>query len=649
MSDLLKKVAVSALAVATFGVFAMPASGQTVAELQAQIASLLAQIQSLQAQLNDGASSGTGLACYGWAQDLTLGSTGADVQALQQFLNGEGYTVASSGAGSPGMESTYFGPLTKSALASFQAANGISPAVGYFGPITRSYIASMCSADTGDTDTGDTGDTDEEDTELSGGEGLVENFELTGSPAAEDIDEGENKAVIGFMLDAEDSDLRMERLYVEVLADGDSYYPWRYFDEVSVYRGSDEILSKDADSSSDWSETSTNNEYRMSITGLDEVIEDGVDQEDFYVYFSAKDSIDSTYDGRVFTVYIPQNGVRFVDAEDINIYEPSSDLSTTLTVNTSSQVTVEITSDNDDNDDRAVQLNSTTDKWVELLDFELEADGGDAIIKDLAVDLTVTGATDVDHLVTSLKLYDEDGDVIKTEAVSTSSSQTGTVTFDDIDYELDEGIETFTVEGYIQDANSSNVDDGDTILLDIDTADVTAEDATTRDGITESGSATGGTVYLYETGIFVTLVSTSATEAASDTSGVADEGTFTIKFNVEAFGDDIYIGDGTATSDTSDEVVWYTVANESTQGAVSADLSTTEANDETYSYKVDQGGDADFTLTVNVAGSGDGEFVDITLAGLDWATSDSADETVYTDYTINLSDFQTDALNLKTP
>ena len=116
------------------------AQAQSSTDLQAQITLLLAQIAQLQAQLNAGAGAGTS---YNFTRNLTVGSTGADVKELQQFLNGQGFKIAASGAGSPGMETTYFGALTKAALAKWQAANGVSPAVGYFGPITRSKIASM--------------------------------------------------------------------------------------------------------------------------------------------------------------------------------------------------------------------------------------------------------------------------------------------------------------------------------------------------------------------------------------------------------------------------------------------------------------------------------------------------------------------------
>ena len=75
-----------------------------------------------------------------FVRDLTIGSTGSDVRSLQVFLNTHGYQVALSGNGSPGHESTYFGPATQSALSRFQSANGIIPASGYFGPKTRAKI-----------------------------------------------------------------------------------------------------------------------------------------------------------------------------------------------------------------------------------------------------------------------------------------------------------------------------------------------------------------------------------------------------------------------------------------------------------------------------------------------------------------------------
>lgn len=66
-----------------------------------------------------------------------------DVRQLQIFLNTHGFLVATTGAGSPGKETRYFGPATIRALSAFQKHVGIVPSIGYFGPITRSYINSL--------------------------------------------------------------------------------------------------------------------------------------------------------------------------------------------------------------------------------------------------------------------------------------------------------------------------------------------------------------------------------------------------------------------------------------------------------------------------------------------------------------------------
>ena len=106
-------------------------------DLQAQINALLAQIAALQSQLASGSSSSA--PSYNYTRNLTVGSRGADVTALQNFLIGKGFLKIASAT-------DYFGSLTKAALAAYQASVGISPAVGYFGSITRAKVASVGAA-----------------------------------------------------------------------------------------------------------------------------------------------------------------------------------------------------------------------------------------------------------------------------------------------------------------------------------------------------------------------------------------------------------------------------------------------------------------------------------------------------------------------
>jgi peptidoglycan hydrolase-like protein with peptidoglycan-binding domain len=71
---------------------------------------------------------------YKFNQNLTIGSTGPDVIALQHFLINKGYLTSIS------TPTGYFGNGTQTALSQFQSANGISPASGYVGPKTRIFL-----------------------------------------------------------------------------------------------------------------------------------------------------------------------------------------------------------------------------------------------------------------------------------------------------------------------------------------------------------------------------------------------------------------------------------------------------------------------------------------------------------------------------
>src|SRR3989344_1480782 len=144
MSKTIKKVSAVSLSLTTAvwlsgAVLIMPvaAFAATVEELQTQIASLLAQIQALQTQLTQ--SAGTGVSSYNYTRDLTVGSKGDDVTALQNFLVSQSSAKWPAGQAATG----YFGNITKAALASYQASVGVSPAAGYFGPKSRAYVASL--------------------------------------------------------------------------------------------------------------------------------------------------------------------------------------------------------------------------------------------------------------------------------------------------------------------------------------------------------------------------------------------------------------------------------------------------------------------------------------------------------------------------
>ncbi len=83
-------------------------------------------------------------ASYTFNTNLTIGSRGADVVALQSFLEAKGLLVIPAG-----VAKGYFGALTRSAVAAYQTQKGITPNAGYFGPITRTAVMAEGGVSTG--------------------------------------------------------------------------------------------------------------------------------------------------------------------------------------------------------------------------------------------------------------------------------------------------------------------------------------------------------------------------------------------------------------------------------------------------------------------------------------------------------------------
>ena len=75
---------------------------------------------------------------------LLHGVTDPEVKQLQEFLNEQGFIIATTGGGSPGNETDYFGPATFAAVKKFQLAykkeiltpGGLTNPTGFFGPAT---------------------------------------------------------------------------------------------------------------------------------------------------------------------------------------------------------------------------------------------------------------------------------------------------------------------------------------------------------------------------------------------------------------------------------------------------------------------------------------------------------------------------------
>jgi len=158
--------------------FAAPAKADTVSSLQAQVQALLAQIQALQGTSTTGTGTMMSSAgCYTFTQNLKMGATGGQVMWVQQFLNNHGFTVAKTGAGSPGNETSHFGPATKAAVIAFQNAYasailtpvGLTACNGNWYAGTRAQANALCAGSM----SGTTGTTTGTGTTVASGPGIT--------------------------------------------------------------------------------------------------------------------------------------------------------------------------------------------------------------------------------------------------------------------------------------------------------------------------------------------------------------------------------------------------------------------------------------------------------------------------------------------
>jgi len=128
----------------------------TVDDLMAKVIELRAQLEELQRRLLQSTGKVLGAATsnnipqdFTFKTNLKEGDSLIDVKYLQIILNSDPDTVlASSGAGSPGNETTYFGPLTRAAVIKFQekyaseilAPWNLTTGTGLVGSTTRTKL-----------------------------------------------------------------------------------------------------------------------------------------------------------------------------------------------------------------------------------------------------------------------------------------------------------------------------------------------------------------------------------------------------------------------------------------------------------------------------------------------------------------------------
>jgi len=624
-------------------------------------------------------TSSNSTSCGPFTMDLTMGSTGAEVTALQTFLESKGFLTIPAG-----VSKGYFGGLTKSALAAYQASVAISPAVGYFGPITRTKVSSSCVATTDGSDSSSGTD----GISTVGKEGDFNDFSVLGSPSSTDIDEGSEEEVLGFEFEAQDSDLKVERIdfIFEAIAGGNGdadEKPWKNIESVTLMRDGDKVKTVDASSSSDWSEEtdedidgeSDDDSYRIRFAGLSEIVKEGKNSQwSLSVETKTVDDSDLT---QTYRVAIDDNGIRAVDGAGIDQFVGTANSTSSnwksfdITVVTAGDVVISEGDGPSTEDSQSLEVDRNNEtKGIEALVFEVDVDEQDVLVDDIAILIATTSgntATDITTIVDTAHLL-LDGDKIESESTPTVTANGARYIFSGLDLDLEVGTHEFSIELDINELDGSSFAEGDGLNVTIDsnvTGSWDIEDSE-GDAVTPTGSATGEDISFYTEGLSVELVSASYAKTSSadaSVTGSADKVKYTLVFNATAFGDsDIYLdGDVVATATPTsgvtalpDGISWGTTSDSTTgtttvssvltaAGSDSGDVSTSGAK----AFKIDNGSTRKFTLDVVLTAGNDG-IAAVKLTGIKWATGTTAPaDTAFGNlYTFGLDEFETGIADL---
>lgn len=588
---------------------AIPASAQTTAELTAQINSLLAMIAQLQAQLAaQGGSTTTGGAGMMFTQDLTLGSTGSEVTSLQQWLVSKGYLMMPAGT-----SYGYFGPLTQSALAKYQAEAGISPAAGYFGPITRAKVNAMGGSMTGGTTGGTTtGGTTGGATGITT-PGMEGTLTVTSNNAglASTAYEGDSMiGVLGFNVEAKTSDIAVQRIKLQ-LGD-DSTLLWRKgYSRLYVTADGNTLTSVDLNSSTVVKEGS---DYFVTITGFNYVVPKD-SKKQIVIKADVMSSIDSTDRTNLGSesLSLVLNGVRGIDGAGIDQYSPSSAISRTvsfsaelsesatlkLSLNSSSPKKVDVVASSGADEDEL-------DKLTTLI-FDVRAEKDDVTITDMRVGVVKSGSGAA--IAQTAYLFDGSSEL------DSASVSGGMASFTDIDYVVPKDTtKSLTVKIDVRDANAT-VANFVTQASTTVSADLTSENSQ-GDSVAESGSAIGYSMGVRSVGPEVTLVSKSVTtQGVAQTNGSpVSTSTLTATFHikVKAMGGDVMFG--TAASGTpmfaSSTTSFKVYKNGAYDGTVSSAATSTSyttppgvtTSDLTNSFTLSEGNEVTIPVTFQIIG-----------------------------------------------
>lgn len=544
------------------------------------------------------AASAQAMSAYTFNANLTVGSRGADVVALQTFLEAKGFLTIPAGTAKG-----YFGALTRSSLAAYQVSKGITPSVGYFGPVTRAAVAAEMMA--GGSTTGGTSTvpgclpgaafsstTGQPCTTGTTG-GNTSTGGLTGTEGSLDIRLASNPAdnsnvrtqmdvpVYGLEIRARIAPVSVQTLDLQVAVSnsGSSENPATLINTIKVWDGSNVLATVPVTTSTFTKDQ--NQVYYVRIPGLNFLVPQ--DQTKTLTVSFSTNSIDSdrtvTIDG------YQTSSVRAVSGNNVSSFYSIDGSGFTRTHTFKKPGTSSLTLSAAGNTLRSqnYRVNGTdTLTGVTLATFNLKSSTGESTLLTVNASTTASGT-----MPSTLYLY-QGSTLLKSKTVASN----GSVSFDNLDttsgsvIPQSETPTTYTIKADFP-SNTANGTFASTTVTS-----VVYQTPNGNSAVASGSSVTNANQYVYNQAAIFTLTGTPTISQVSDQNGRTTSIVATFNFNVTALGANVTLPTG------SDFVVKFATSSAGVQYTANSVSATVIPNN-----NISDGSTAQVTVTASIASS----------------------------------------------
>jgi len=399
MSKMLKLTSLVVGLAMVLSFVAVPASAATIDELMAQIATLTAQIAALK-----GGAVTTGTT---FTRNLTVGSTGADVTALQQILIDGGYLDIAS-------PTTYFGSMTKAALVKYQRENAIS-ATGYFGPITRAFVnSSAVTTTTGGTTTTTTGGT----TAADGTDGSITAADAAYVSSGATFKKGDTQNIYDVRLSATGGKVAVTRLDVKF-----SERPWLTLSKLVLKDTNGTVIAeKTLSSAADATEVTSGSDYRVRFENFNYVVTPGTDAT--LVISATSMAASDKITTQTVTVSIPASAIRTVNGKGYTESIGTITAKTFVFSSTGSVADLNTSISPNSPAKKYVTTSTAVTPDVVLGVYRLKAVNNSAEVASLMILVKSSTGVATSTLLSNLRLVDSDGTVYGASSLNAATTFT---------------------------------------------------------------------------------------------------------------------------------------------------------------------------------------------------------------------------------